>query len=254
MVPQSWLTQVDAYCERLDASFWAEPLNAVSNAAFFAAAFAGWRAADRTDWPARGLSLIIVAIGIGSFLFHTYANRLTALLDVAPIVAFILCYLVLAVRRYLGYGALAALAAMLALIVTGVVATPALRPALGTTAGYAAPFLALLAFGFLLLTRGGRRLAVSSNAKNRAFSGEAPARLHSLAIRDLRAARALILATALFGASMVARMLDAPLCAWLPFGTHFLWHILNATTLWVLVVAAARIGPAPGARDFISAT
>jgi hypothetical protein len=42
----AWSTPIDLYCERADPSFWAEPVNALSNCAFLiaaAAAFAQWR-------------------------------------------------------------------------------------------------------------------------------------------------------------------------------------------------------------------
>lgn len=43
---------IDAYCERIGTGFWAEPLNALSNVAFFAAAALGlwyWRQAASRD-------------------------------------------------------------------------------------------------------------------------------------------------------------------------------------------------------------
>jgi hypothetical protein len=36
----NWSTPIDLYCERTDASFWAEPANALTNAAFLIAAAA----------------------------------------------------------------------------------------------------------------------------------------------------------------------------------------------------------------------
>ncbi len=36
--PESWLTPIDNYCERLGPGFRAEPLNAATNGAFLAAA------------------------------------------------------------------------------------------------------------------------------------------------------------------------------------------------------------------------
>ncbi|MEL7276734.1 MAG: hypothetical protein AAGK98_09685 [Pseudomonadota bacterium] len=69
--------QVDSYCERTDFTFWSEPLNAITNAAFLIAAlvvFLILRREGRMD-PGLGLSLaILTAIGIGSFLFHTFAT------------------------------------------------------------------------------------------------------------------------------------------------------------------------------------
>ena len=43
-----WSTPIDLYCERTDASLWAEPANALTNTAFLvaaSAAFLAWGAA-----------------------------------------------------------------------------------------------------------------------------------------------------------------------------------------------------------------
>ena len=37
-MPESWLTPIDNYCERLGPGLWAEPLNAATNGAVLAAA------------------------------------------------------------------------------------------------------------------------------------------------------------------------------------------------------------------------
>ena len=106
-----WFSAVNGYCERGGPGLWAEPLNAVSNAAFLVAAWAGWRLArERRDRGGQALALILAAIGIGSTLFHTVAQVWAGLVDVLPIQIFILVYLALAVwglidwRRALGAG------------------------------------------------------------------------------------------------------------------------------------------------------
>ena len=100
----NWSEQINIYCERLDASFWSEPLNAVSNAAFIIAAMfclIKARESGRTDFLTMLLVAILFAIGVGSFLFHTLANRWSGLADTLPIVLFILVYLFGATLRYL---------------------------------------------------------------------------------------------------------------------------------------------------------
>ena len=68
------------YCERgLDPGFWAEPVNAVTNAGFILAGLVGlWLLARRPGERAKALPLLLIlnlfVIGIGSFLFHTYAT------------------------------------------------------------------------------------------------------------------------------------------------------------------------------------
>ena len=61
-----------------------------------------------------------------------------------------------------------------------------------------------------------------------------------LAARSHRVGRYLLAAAAVFFVSLTLRTLDEPLCSVLPSGTHFLWHLLNAATLAILLVAAAR--------------
>jgi hypothetical protein len=39
------------------------------------------------------------------------------------------------------------------------------------------------------------------------------------------------------------RSLDMPLCAGWPVGTHFLWHLLNALLLYLLVRLVILHGP-----------
>ncbi len=98
------------YCERgSSAAFWAEPLNAVSNIAFIAASLmAAWLIAQRAR---RGehvgavevvLTIIVFIVGVGSFLFHTYATRWASYADVIPIGVFMIVYMAYALRRFMG--------------------------------------------------------------------------------------------------------------------------------------------------------
>ena len=108
----AWSDQVFRYCERAqDPSFWAEPLNAVSNVAFLAVAGV---VLGKLARPSRGsavghpvlvalLAVLVAAIGVGSFLFHTFATRWARTADVAPIGVFMVAYLVLALRAFLGW-------------------------------------------------------------------------------------------------------------------------------------------------------
>ena len=67
--------------------------------------------------------------------------------------------------------------------------------------------------------------------------------------RHAAAGRAFFVAAGLFVLSFTARTLDMPLCPALPIGTHYLWHILNATVLYLLVRVVILYAPAsPGAR------
>ena len=95
-----WFEAIDAYCERTDATLWSEPLNALSNLAFiaaFAASVYCYRRyreeAGQHRWELVLLLGLLCAIGIGSFLFHTFATRWALVADVGPITLFQFAYL-----------------------------------------------------------------------------------------------------------------------------------------------------------------
>lgn len=224
----TWFEPIIAYCERHDASFWSEPLNALSNASFLVAAALAARkemASPLNDRAAQALALLVAVVGIGSFLFHTFANRWSLLADVIPIAIFIYSYFFLALHRYFAlrrsYAALATL--LFAAASFGFV--PALDALTGSSLfdlsngsiGYMPAFLALIGTGagLLYLAR---------------ESGEA-----------YRAAGAAILGiAALFLLSLTFRTLDSAFCTVLPVGTHMFWHLLNAGVLYALIVVALR--------------
>jgi len=209
-----WMAQVDAYCERTDAGYWSEPVNAVTNASFLVAAAVMWR---RTGGLAlgRALCVVLAVIGVGSFLFHTHATLWAAMADVLPILGFILLYRFAAHRDFWGLGPWPALG-LTALFLPYAAGTGWLFGQLGflgSSAGYAPVALLILVHAGLLARR-------------------APA-----------TARGLALGGGLLVVSLTFRTLDEPLCAVLPLGTHFLWHVLNAVMLgWMIEVYRRHMG------------
>ena len=199
---------IDGYCERLDASFWAEPINALTNAAFLLAALVmAWRLRGTNLPLAHALTGLLAMIGLGSFLFHTVAQGWAALADVLPILLFILLYLFAASRDFLGLAPRFAALCVLAFFPFAFVSAGLLRnlPLLGVSAGYL-PVVLLIAGYAVLLRR------------------QAPVTARNLGI----GAGLLLL-------SVTLRSLDMPLCAALPVGTHFGWHLLNGLMLgWMI--------------------
>jgi hypothetical protein len=57
---------------------------------------------------------------------------------------------------------------------------------------------------------------------------------------DRRLARDLLLGSTLFLLAMVVRALDQLLCDWVIVGTHWLWHLLTAGLLFMLVDGMIR--------------
>ncbi|WP_133489688.1 ceramidase domain-containing protein [Aliiroseovarius marinus] len=243
-----WFTPIDIYCERVSAAFWAEPLNAISNLAFILAALWGWIEAkrrDRLDPMTMVLILLAGMIGIGSFLFHTFANAWSSLADVIPIWTFVLLFVLAALRRVAGIRpgrigiGLAVVAAIIAVLfafggdgsgnqTSDSVATEEVTPVAPSISGedthdhaeansllngseqYLPAVLALLAFTFLT-RRNGHEIAPWITA-----------------------------ATVIFMISLTFRTFDMHLCEIWPIGTHFIWHILNGTMIALLFQGLIR--------------
>jgi len=222
LMTSSWFSPIDNYCERIGPGFWAEPVNAVTNIAFlFAAAhaFLVWRKQRRPDWAALWLIAIATIVGIGSFLFHTFANRWSLLADVLPIAVFIYSYFLVAMRRFLRLGIGTAAAITLGFVVFNVTFERlwlGLFPGitLNGSVGYLPALVALLVVGLACRTRSERL-----------------------------AGRALLWAAAVLAVSLAFRSIDSMVCPALPLGTHALWHMLNALMLWILMIAALTHGP-----------
>ena len=104
---------MDAYCERVGPGLLAEPLNAVSNVSFLLAAWAAWVLATRTGALSTGVRVLIAlaaSVGIGSILWHTYPTSLTLILDIVPILIFVMWYIWLYARNVIGMRSLFAVA------------------------------------------------------------------------------------------------------------------------------------------------
>ena len=93
-----WHGYIDIYCERLQPGFWAEPVNALTNGAFLIAALIVWPMVGRQG---RILAALVAAVGIGSFLYHTYATQWGSAVDVGASAVFTLTYLYFATRDLL---------------------------------------------------------------------------------------------------------------------------------------------------------
>jgi hypothetical protein len=226
------------YCERgSDGALWAEPFNAVTNAGFLLAALIALLVLLRRPKDAQSadhflLIALVFLIGLGSAAFHVFADRLTGLGDVVPIGVFMLVYLGFALNRFLrvppgwtvlvviGFTALAAVTMQLRCWNGGVgfpgegVTNAGL--CLNGSIGYLPALLAIVVVGVLLRER-----------------------RHSAALY-------LLWAAAIFAVSIALRSLDFVLCDQVVIdgrkvGTHFIWHMLNALTLFLLLLASLKV-------------
>ena len=198
--------QMDGYCERVDFAFWAEPVNALTNLAFIVAAVIMWRRSQGLP-AALWLAGVLFAIGVGSFLFHTFATVWAVIADVVPILVFTLSYIWLTARDYFGLSTLRATVATAAFFPYVYVLVPLLEavPIVGVSAGYL-PIWLLIALAAVVLSR-----------------------------RLPEVARGLGLGAAVLALSILLRSLDMPFCEAVPLGMHFWWHVLNGLMLgWMI--------------------
>ncbi|WP_299769501.1 ceramidase domain-containing protein [uncultured Tateyamaria sp.] len=220
------LREIDGYCERLGPGYWAEPVNAATNAAFVIAALWMWRRSAGVPM-ARALSVVLGLIGIGSYLFHTHAQVWAAIADVAPIGVFILVYLFAVNRDVWGMRPWVAGAATAAFIPYAALTVPVFQglPVLGVSAGYIPVPVLILIYAVLLWRR-------------------APV-----------LARGFVIGAVILFLSLTARSVDEMLCAQIPLGTHFLWHILNGIMLgWMIEVYRRYVSSIAGRNQVVSDT
>jgi len=197
------------YCERLEAGLWAEPLNAISNLAFFLAAWLTWRAARSSKGNGAGIRWLValmVAIGTGSTLFHTFATTWARILDLAPIMIFQLSFLWLYGRRVIRWGPVAT-GALLVAFVAAVSVSRHFPDILNRSLLYAPGFVCNVGLGLY----------------------------HSYTGKQARLV--LLAAAGLLTVALVFRTIDMAICPYVPAGTHFLWHLLIPFVLYLAVRA-----------------
>ena len=199
---------IDIYCERLDIGIWAEPINAVTNAAFiFAAIFMWLRCKNLVE--GRILSFILFSIGCGSFLFHTFAQTWAAILDGTAILIFILTYIFVANRRFLVWSKMVSLIGVILFFPYQLLLVSILSNIqfFGSSVQYIP--VAILIFIYSGLLRKS----------------------------EPNLSRGLFIGAAILCLSIISRTVDEPLCSILSVGTHFVWHILNAIMLsWMIEI------------------
>jgi len=200
------IKMIDLYCERLGPGIWAEPIIAFTNLAFLAAAFAAWRLAEKYCLLSVVTGLLIglmVAIGIGSGLFHTYATSWTRVLDVLPILLFQVAYLWIYGSRIVMMRTVH-LAGLVILLLIAAYLGRQFPHLLNGSLIYLPAFILLLGLGLY--------------------------HYHHARIEPTL----LLWATAIFSVSLLLRTIDLAICKYLPIGTHFFWHLFNGLLVYLV--------------------
>lgn len=211
---------VDIYCERLDASFWAEPLNAFSNFAFILTAVMAiylHKKEGLNNFSFIFLAILVFFIGVGSFLFHTFANTFSELADIVPIWSFVVFYVLFSIRIIFraSWGKTAKIMGLVILMsYLGVVLSQtdgsADETVLNGSLQYAPALFFMAVFTFSLYLK--RPLLFQYG----------------------------LLAMIVFLSSLSFRTIDMMFCDSVAIGTHFAWHILNAIMLYLLLFIMHR--------------
>ena len=146
----------------------------------------------------------MASIAIGSGLFHTFATNWTRLIDVVPILIFQLVFVWTYCRRIIEVRALYVAGIVLAYLASALWGRQFPHLVNGSLT-YAPAITVLIMLGsYHYVTR--------------------------------RAKRPILFAASLvFLASLTFRTVDAVVCPYFALGTHFLWHILNAVLLYLLM-------------------
>lgn len=189
---------LDAYCERVGPGLLAEPLNAITNVSFLLAAWAAWVLARRTGTLSAGVQVLVAigaSVGIGSILWHTLANSWALILDIVPIIVFIMCFIWLHARSVIEVPVRSAVALVAAFLLM---------------TAFVFPYSAVL-HGALVYTPG--LLVVLALGLYDARKGTA-------------ARYTLLLAAGVYVGALFFRTIDNEVCSVVPLGTHFIWHSL----------------------------
>lgn len=196
---------IDIYCERTLPGLWGEPFNTLSNIAFFFAAWAIWRFTQRRKKSLGSTKILVnlaIAIGIGSTLFHAFATEWANLLDVLPIFLFQLCFLWFYSRQVikLSYGYTGTLIALF--LFTSIISQQFIS-VLNGSLSYAPAFLILFGLGLYHYRQQKRESMI------------------------------LLVASGIFLLALTCRTIDQVICPSIAIGSHFLWHLLNGSLLYL---------------------
>jgi hypothetical protein len=203
---------LDIYCERVDASFWSEPVNALTNIFIFLAGFFGYKVIfklGQSSGRKQGLIAASMAMvtGCGSFLFHTFANVLTMWLDVIPIILF----QIFSINFYLQYIFKRKLLFRVFFLVVFVglslyLQTEKFNIYFNGSMLYFPSIVTLIIFGFLCLKQ-----------------------------KIYVVGKYTLVGVSVFIISISARSMDMRVCDTFPLGTHFIWHSLNGVLIFCLL-------------------
>ena len=217
MTPADITTHWYGVCERTALGPMAEPLNVLSSFAFMFVAVSIYKQYKRNEdlegkwiWDIHALTFITFIIGFNSVVFHTFPTPITEMADTLTIVLFIILYFWCMLFRIGRCTIFQALICFVAFVGFSHMLVAQFPHKLNDSIGYLSSMIALII------------IAVHLHLKAR------PSSQHFM------------LASIVGVCSLFCRAIDREVCAMVPTGTHFLWHMLNATLLYILLKQLIR--------------
>ncbi len=205
---------LDQYCERTGIGLWNEPVNLLSNAGFVISGLLIFKLLKSNHYKqqpvgSKFLASMMIVIGIGSALFHSFANVWSMWADVIPITIFVLSYLFLFLRYTAGASIQKAVVLLVSFGVLSALLTMISDHQIANGGeAYFGVWTAL--FGISCFYAGRRQ-----------------------PLNQWRVA----LAAAAFTGSLFLRTIDLKYCDSWPIGTHVFWHLLNSFVVFLLTSA-----------------
>ncbi|MCI5049979.1 MAG: ceramidase [Rickettsiales bacterium] len=211
------LQHVYGVCERTTPYWYGEPLNTLSNLLFMLVAVIIYKhyhkhpdLKDRKILDIHAMTFLIFAIGIFSSIFHMNPNPLTELMDIVPIVLFINIFFFSITVRIGKTNAFQTVVCYVAFLGFTHILISQFPNAMNDSISYLSSMTALVA------------IAIYLHMKRRPSSHQ-------------------FLLGALVGIiSLFFRAIDNAVCEQIPFGTHFMWHSMNALLLYILMKQVIR--------------
>lgn len=204
-------------CERAGLGFLAEPMNVLSSFMFMVVAISIFRYYRKHEdlerkwiWDIHLLTFNTFWIGMSSVIFHAYPTKLTEAIDTYSIVLFIMVYFWSVLFRIGRCNFFQAGICFVAFVGFSHILVAQFPHALNDSIGYLSSMIALI------------MIAVHLHLKAR------PSSQHFM------------LAALVGVVSLFCRAIDHEVCPMFPIGTHFLWHTLNATLLYILLKQIIR--------------
>jgi len=210
---------LDHYCERTLPQLWNEPLNVLTNIAFLAVFYPVLRSLQKLSrendmplWDLWILTGFIAFVGIGSATWHVLASSWALWADRIPILLFISLYLVSCLLRVFNMSLIVALSALV-LFHTVNTLVQFMFPAYTMNGSlFYIPTLVILFVMTILLW-------LKRNKSIRKY---------------------FLSACVLFSVAIIFRSIDLVACDIIPTGTHYIWHLLIAFTMYPLMIALIR--------------